>query len=92
MRRALALCLALGFALTLSGVAFAQQQDDDDEDRRRIYYRPVTNIDFGEKDIQGVLQGPPVKFIRGDEAPVFDPLMKTREHFNREIMQSVHEL
>jgi hypothetical protein len=91
MKRALSLCLALTFALTLSGVAFAQQSDDDDRERRTIY-RPVTNIDFGEKDIEGVLKGPHIKLLRGDDAPVFDPLMRVRTDFNREILGSVHEL
>lgn len=94
MKRALSLCLALTFALTLSGVAIAQQQDDDDDDDRdrRVIYRPVTNIDFGEKDIEGVLKRPHIKLLHGDNAPVFDPLMRLRTDFDREILGSVHEL
>ena len=92
MKRVLSLCLALTFALTLSGLAFAQQQDGDDDRDRRVIYRPVTNIDFGEKDIEGVLKRPHIKLLHGDTAPVFDPLMRLRTDFDREILGLVHEL
>ncbi len=90
MKRIASLCLALGLALSLGGVAAAQQEDEDRQ--RRVIYRPVTEIDMGETDVQGVLKGPHLEYLPEQGAPVFNPLIKLREDFDPEILQSVHEL
>jgi len=88
MRKVLALCLAVGFAFSVTSVAIAQ----DDEEGRRVIYKTKTEIDFEDVSVEGELKKPHGAYLLDKRQATFNPLIKLRTDFNPEMYQSVHEI
>ena len=67
----------------ISTSAFAQDQD------RKVVYKRRTEIDFEALNIDGELVKPQGALLLERKTGSFNPLIKLREDFNREIIQSV---
>jgi hypothetical protein len=67
----------------ISTSAFAQDQD------RKVVYKQRTEIDFEALNIDGELVKPQGALLLERKTGSFNPLIKLREDFNREIIQSV---
>ena len=90
MKKVLALCLAMGFAL--GPVSIAVAQDDMDDGGRRVIYKARTEIDFEDVSVEGELKKPHGAYLLDKRQATFNPLIKLRTDFNPEMYQSVHEI
>mgnify|MGYP006865050580 CR=1 FL=1 len=90
MNKVLAICLAVGFALSMASVATAQ--DDVDDGGRRVIYKSKTEIDFEDVSVEGELKKPHGAYLLDKRQATFNPLIKLRTDFNPEMYQSVHEI
>jgi len=73
--------------LLFPGTSFAQDSDPDSS--RNIIYKQRTEIDFEGVEISGELVKPQGGLIVERRAGQFNPLIRLREDFNREINMSV---
>lgn len=81
------LCVVL---LALAPVtAFAQ---DVDESGRQVKYRERTEIDFEGVDVSGELQKPSGVLLMDVKKTSFNPLIRFRENFDREMRESIDEV
>ncbi len=91
MKRLVSLCLVAAFLAVPA--TFAAAQGEFDEEGRRIYYKPKTEIDINEGvTIDGVSNGPRIKFLRGSTPDDGPPLLKLRQDFDPEILSSVDQI
>jgi hypothetical protein len=87
------ICLCIAAAVLLLPVTFAAAQGEFDEEGRRVYYKPVTEIDINdEAAIEGVLHRPHGQLFHVLPEYRGKALLKLRQDFNPEMMQSVHSL
>lgn len=84
------LSLALPLAL-LSVPAFAQDEVDA-ETGQRIKYKERTEIDFEGLDVTGELVKPSGALLMDVKRSQFNPLIRFREDFAKEMRQSVDEV
>ncbi len=87
MNRALiALMTAL---LSLSVAAPAAAQDEDESDVR---YRKKTEIDFEDVSVDGELKKPHGAYLLDKRQSSFNPLIRMKEDFNPEMVESVNQI
>jgi len=75
-------------ALLFSGSAFAQ----DETSGREVRYKERTEIDFEGVDVTGELVKPSGALLLDRRKADFNPLIKLRTDFNREMKQSVDQV
>ena len=85
MKRMMILSLAASFSTT----ALAQTED---APAPREVYKPVTEIEFGELDINGELVRPEIQLLSDVKRSPFIPLISLRTDFNTELAESVSEV
>ena len=79
--------LILALAFTLSAVAFAQ-----DKGEGNVKYNKTTSYDFEDDTIEGDLTKPDGEYVEARKKVKHSNLIKIREDFKEEVMQSVGEL
>lgn len=79
--------LILAVAFTLSAVAVAQDQGDGN-----VRYNKTTSYDFEDDTIEGDLTKPDGEYVEARKKVKHSNLIKIREDFKDEVMQSVGEL
>ena len=72
--------------LVLASLAFAN------DDEKKVIYKSMTEIDFEDLEIEGVLQRPQSALVLERKKASFNPLVKLRVNFNEEIEESVQEV
>ena len=72
--------------LVLASLAFAN------DDEKKVIYKSMTEIDFEDLEIEGVLQRPQSALVLERKKASFNPLIKLRVNFNEEIEESVQEV
>ena len=91
MKRLVSMCLVAAFLA--APATFAAAQGEFDEEGRRIFYKLRTEIDINEGvTIDGVLNGPSIRFLRGTTPGDTRALIKLRTDFNPEIISSVDQI
>jgi hypothetical protein len=75
-------------ALLTSTLSFA----DDDQKDRKIIYKEKTEIDFEGIEIAGALIKPQGTLILTRHSAHFNPLIKLRADFDKEMNDSVNEI
>lgn len=85
LSRVLLASLALS---TVSTAAFAQDADDG----RTIEYKQRTEIDFEDVDVTGELKKPSGVLSIESSRGKFNPLIRLRENFDREMKASIDEV
>jgi hypothetical protein len=78
---------ALAAMLFLAGPAMAQ-----DEANRQVKYKERTEIDFEGVDVQGELVKPQGQLLLDRRKASFNPLIRLREDFNKEMKDSVDQV
>lgn len=73
----------------LSGTAYA---DDRKEEKPKVVYKERTEIDFEGVEIAGELVRPQGTLILERHRAQFNPLIKLRKDFDKEIDLSVNEI
>lgn len=73
-------------------VGSAQAQEDTTDDGRKVVYKQKTEIDFEGLDVNGELVKPQGALVLDRKKASFNPLIKLREEFNAEMLQSVDEV
>jgi len=76
--------LLIGFALLVMGSATAWAQD--------VVYQKHTVVDFGDDTIDGNLTKPDGQYLESQKRLRHQRLIKVRENFRTEILQSIHGL
>lgn len=79
---------ALIASLLLAAPALAQDAEAD----RQIKYKDRTVIDFEGVDVSGELQKPSGVLLMDVKKTRFNPLIRFREHFDREMIESIDEV
>ena len=91
MRKALMLCAVLAVA-----PAFAQDEGNKSQGggsgEGNVRYSKTTNIDFEDDTIEGDLTKPDGEYVEARKKVKHSNLIKIREDFKEEVMQSVGEL
>ena len=77
---------ALAAMMYLAGPALAQDAD------RAVKYKERTEIDFEGVDVQGELVKPQGQLLLDRRKASFNPLIRLREDFNKEMKDSVDEV
>lgn len=90
MARIAKLFVALLVIPVFAGTALAQ--DETDEASRSIRYKARTEIDFEGVDVTGELVKPSGQLLLDRKRANFNPLIRLREDFNTEMMQSIDEV
>lgn len=80
--------LILALAFTLSAVAFAQDKGGEGN----VRYNKTTSYDFEDDTIEGDLTKPDGEYVEARKKVKHSNLIKIREDFKEEVMQSVGEL
>lgn len=73
-------------------VGSAQAQEESTDDGRKVVYKQKTEIDFEGLDVNGELVKPQGALVLDRKKASFNPLIKLREEFNAEMLQSVDEV
>jgi hypothetical protein len=73
--------------LFLAGHAIA-----DDDGEKKVIYRQVSNIDFEDLEIEGILVKPQSALVLERKKASFNPLIKLRTDWNDQVEQSVDEV
>lgn len=76
------------FALTLSGLAFAQDKKGDGN----VRYAKTTEINFEDDTIEGDLTKPDGEYVEARKTVKHSNLIRIREEFKDKVLQSVGEL
>ena len=79
-----ALMLALGSLTALPGLALAQGEE--------IIFKKVTVVDFGDDTIDGNLSRPDGQYLESRKRLRHQRLIKVRDSFRAEILQSIRGL
>lgn len=72
--------------LVLASLAFAS------DDEKKVIYKSMTEIDFEDLEIEGILQRPQSALVLERKKASFNPLIKLRTNFNEEIEESAQEV
>ena len=81
MKRVLTLAIACFF--TTTGTAVAQSDD------KRTVYKPITEIDMGETDVNATVVKPVGVMVTENRRLQFNPMIKLRKDFDAEVDLSV---
>jgi hypothetical protein len=85
--------LAILTLATISTAAPAFAQDDvDAETGRKIKYKERTEIDFEGVDVNGELIKPSGVLLMDAKRSHFNPLIRFRENFDKEMKESLDEV
>lgn len=84
MRKILSIIAAVA-VMSVAGSAFAQESGD-------VVYRKHTVVDFGDDTIEGDLSKPDGAYLESQKRLRHQRLIKVRENFRPEILQSVTTL
>jgi hypothetical protein len=88
MRRTLSLLVALmGFSL-VAVPTFAQRDNSDVE----VRYKKKTEIDFEDVSVDGELKKPHGAYLLDKRQSSFNPLIRLKENFNEEMVNSVNQI
>ncbi len=87
MSKHLVMILLALFSLSLAVPAMAQ--DDDDADVR---YKKKTEIDFEDVSVDGELKKPHGAYLLDKRQSSFNPLIRLKENFNQEMIESVNQI
>ena len=79
--------LIILLSLTFSAPA-AMAQDEEP----KIRYKKKTEIDFEEVSVDGALKTPHGAYILDKRQSSFNPLIRLRENFNQEMVDSVNQV
>jgi hypothetical protein len=83
--------LAIVTLLAVSAPAFAQD-DVDADSGRKIKYKERTEIDFEGVDVNGELVKPSGALLMDVKRSQFNPLIRFRENFDKEMKDSLDEV
>ena len=76
--------------LTLGVAAPAVAQDDEGSDDVR--YKKKTEIDFEDVSVDGELKKPHGAYLLDKRQSSFNPLIRLKENFNLEMIESVNQI
>ena len=88
MRTTLSLFVALILSAFLATPALAQ----DDEDTANVRYKKKTEIDFNDLSVDGELKKPHGAYLLDKRQSSFNPLIRLKENFNEEMVNSVNQV
>jgi len=74
--------------LTVPTLAFAAPP----EDESNVRYKPVTEIDIGEIDVNGAIRKPLGTAVLEKRRSTFNPLLTLRADFEPEMLESVNQV
>ncbi|MBJ93332.1 MAG: hypothetical protein CMP23_02530 [Rickettsiales bacterium] len=87
MKRAFTLILSLGLGLLMAAPVAIAQSDEPD-----VRYRKRTEIDFEDVSIDGELKKPHGAYLLDKRQSSFNPLIRLKENFNQEMIDSVNQV
>jgi hypothetical protein len=87
MRRTLVVFLAVLLALAFAAPAMAQGDDD-----ANVRYKKRTEIDFEDVAVDGELKKPHGAYLLDKRQSSFNPLIRLKENFNEEMVDSVNQI
>ncbi|MCO4768815.1 MAG: hypothetical protein KDA24_02215 [Deltaproteobacteria bacterium] len=82
--------IALLAAVLTLGVAMPVMAQDDDDDSVR--YKKKTEIDFEDVSVDGELKKPHGAYLLDKRQSSFNPLIKLKADFNKEMIESVTQI
>lgn len=89
-------CIRTSLVLGLTLIALPAFAQDDtssgDDPGRQIKYKERTEIDFEGVDVTGELVKPQGSLLLDRRKANFNPLIKLREEWDKEMLQSVDEI
>ncbi len=88
MRRTFAVLLSLLFSLALVTPVVAQ----DEESEADVRYKKKTEIDFEDVSVDGELKKPHGAYLLDKRQSSFNPLIRLKENFNEEMLDSVNQI
>ncbi len=95
-RRHLLAMLGVLVPLMFSSSVSAQEVEDDvnvvDEGGKKVIYKAKTEISFEGVDVEGEIKKPAGAYLLDRKKSKFSPLIKFRQDFDKEMLQSVHEV
>lgn len=93
MRRTFALALIALMWLGIAPVAFAQSDDESPgEEGTNVRYKKRTEIDFEDVSVDGELKKPHGAYLLDKRQSSFNPLIRLKENFNEEMVDSVNQI
>lgn len=87
MRRTFVVFLTLLFALAFAVPVMAQGNDD-----ANVRYKKRTEIDFEDVAVDGELKKPHGAYLLDKRQSSFNPLIRLKENFNEEMIDSVNQI
>ncbi len=84
--------LILAPIMALTALPALAQEEVDAESGRKIEYKQRTEIDFEGLDVNGELVKPSGALLMDVKRSQFNPLIRLREDFAKEMMASVDEV
>ena len=78
--------------VSLSTASVASAQDETDDQGRKIQYKQKTEIDFEGVDVSGELIKPSGALLMDVKRTQFNPLIRFRENFDKEMKASLDEV
>jgi hypothetical protein len=92
MTRFLIVCLfAASFALPVTP-ALAQEDEETSAGEGNVRYRKKTEIDFEDVLVDGELKKPHGAYLLDKRQSSFNPLIRMKEDFNTEMIESVNQI
>lgn len=85
MRRFLTSLLAALIAVAFAAPAMAQ-------DDQNVRYKKKTEIDFEDVGVDGELKKPHGAYLLDKRQSTFNPLIRLKEDFNKEMIESVNQV
>ncbi len=86
MRRTLTLLVALVGSSLIALPAFAQDEEAE------VRYKKKTEIDFEDVSVDGELKKPHGAYLLDKRQSSFNPLIRLKENFNEEMINSVNQI
>ena len=84
--------LSLFVALILSAFVAAPALAQDGEDTANVRYKKKTEIDFEDVSVDGELKKPHGAYLLDKRQSSFNPLIRLKENFNEEMVNSVNQV
>lgn len=85
------LLLALA-AILVAAPAWADEDTVADPEGGNVRYRKKTEIDFEDVSVDGELKKPQGALVLDKRQTTFNPLIRPREDFNQEMIESVNQI
>jgi len=89
MRRTFAVLMALLVSAAFAVPAMAQDEEGSDANVR---YKKKTEIDFEDVSVDGELKKPHGAYLLDKRQSSFNPLIRLKENFNEEMLNSVNQV